>query len=184
MKKQNKLILAGCLVTMGCFLLTGCGSKDSTSGNNTQDTATDTTTNSVGENAGDAIGDVADGVGDAVEDIGNGVGNAVEEITSGFTNYNDAQTYFMNRMRGENADAQYELRDESQELTAYDGDTKGYHFQLYDVATDTKGKKVGDYYLEPVSGKIFHKDDSGKFVEYQFKNSGTTTENTGSSTNN
>ncbi len=179
MKKHNKLILAGCLLTMGCFLLTGCGSTDdSTSGNNTSDTttnstdaSTDTNTgNNAGNDVGNAIGDVADGVGDAVEDIGDGIGNAVTDITSGFTNYSDAQGYFMNRMRGDNANAQYELRDENEELTAYDGDTKGYHFQLYDTATDKNGTKVGDYYLEPESGKVFHKDDSGKFVEYKFKN--------------
>lgn len=161
MKKFKLFACVTCILAMGCFVLTACGDKNSTSGNNTQEQ------NGNGNAAGGANGDNA--LGDAVDDVADGIGNAVDEITSGFTNYSDAHDYFMKRMRADNPNAQYELRNESEDLTAYDGNTQGYHFELYDTATNSDGERIGDFYLEPKSGKVYQKDSgSGKFNEYQF----------------
>ncbi len=183
MKNLKLFICITCILAMGCFVLAGCGSNDSTSGNNTQEN------NSGSDNANGSTGDDGSVIGGAVDDIADGVGDAVEDITSGFTNYSDAHDYFMDRMGKENANAQYELRNESEDLTTYDGSNKGYHFELYDTANNSDGKKVGDFYLEPNSGKIYQKDAStGKFNEYKFSNqsgtNGTGTGNSGNGTGN
>ena len=166
MKNLKLFICMTCIAAMGCFLLTGCGTKNSTSGNNTQEN------NSGSDNAnGTGDGDV---IGGAVGDIADGIGN----MTSGFTNYKDAHDYFMDQMGRENSNAQYELRNESEDLTTYDGSTQGYHFELYDTAKNSNGEKVGDFYLEPNSGKIYQKDSSsGKFNEYKFSNNGSNRNN-------
>lgn len=171
MKKLKFCFCMACLAAMSCFILTGCGNRNSTSGNNTQASTNDkaSTSENAGNAVGDAIGDVGNAVGDAVGDVANGVGDAVGDITSGFTNYGDAHDYFMDRMGKDNPNSQYELRNESKDLTTYDGSTQGYHFELYDTAVNSDGEKVGDFYLEPKSGRVYKKDASGKFNEYQFK---------------
>lgn len=170
MKKLKLFVCATCILAMGCFVLTACGDKNSTSGNNTQeqngnDNAAD------GANGGNAMDDAGNAIGDAVDDIADGIGDAANDITSGFENYGDAHDYFMKRMGEDNPKAQYELRNESEDLTTYDGSTQGYHFELYDTATNSDGERIGDFYLEPKSGKVYKKDSgSGNINEYQFAN--------------
>lgn len=173
MKNLKLFICMTCIAAIGCFLLVGCGKNNSTSGNNTQENSSGSdNANGTGEGdvIGGAVGDIADGIGD---------------MTSGFTNYKDAHDYFMDQMGRENSNAQYELRNESEDLTTYDGSTQGYHFELYDTANNSDGEKVGDFYLEPNSGKIYQKDaSSGKFNEYKFSGSGANgTGNNGTGTN-
>lgn len=172
MKKFKLFLCTTCILVMGCFVLAACGNDNgSTSGNNTQDATNNGENTNTGDNAGDAIDDAGNAIGDAVDDVAEGIGDAAEDITSGFTNYGDAHDYFMNRMGQENTSAQYELRNESEDLTTYDGKNQGYHFELYDTATNSDGEKVGDFYLEPESGKIYKKDaSSGDINEYQFSN--------------
>lgn len=161
MKKLKLFACVTCVLAMGCFVLTACGDKNSTSGNNTQE---QNGNDNAMDNAGNAIGD-------AVDDVADGIGNAASDITSGFENYGDAHDYFMKRMGEDNPKAQYELRNESEDLATYDGSSKGYHFELYDTATNSDGEKVGDFYLEPKSGKVYKKDSgSGDINEYQFAN--------------
>lgn len=186
MKKLKLFACITCILAMGCFVLTACGNNKSTSGNNTQEqTGDDNAGNGTdtGNGVGDAIDDAGNAIGDAVDDVADGVGDAVNDITSGFTSYGDAHDYFMKRMGQDNPNAQYELRNESEDLTTYDGSTQGYHFELYDTATNSDGEKIGDFYLEPNSGKIYKKDSgSGKINEYQFANE-SNDNNTNSNTN-
>lgn len=166
MKKLKLFVCLTCILAMGCFVLTACGNNDSDSGNNTQEQ----NGNDNAGNGGDGNG-VGNAINDAVDDVADGVGNAVDDITSGFTSYGDAHDYFMKRMGQDNPKAQYELRNESEDLTKYDGGTQGYHFELYDTASNSDGERIGDFYLEPKSGKVYKKNDSsGKFDEYQFAN--------------
>lgn len=182
MKKLKLFVCVTCILAMGCFVLTACGDKNSTSGNNTQEQNGNAAN---GTNGNNAMDDAGNAIGDAVDDVADGIGDAVNDITSGFENYGDAHDYFMKRMGEDNPKAQYELRNESEDLTAYDGNTQGYHFELYDTATNSEGERIGDFYLEPKSGKVYKKDSgSGNISEYKFasngnKNSGTNKNDTG-----
>lgn len=164
------------LVTLGmaiCFSLTGCG--DNT-----------TTGSTSGNNDNNVIEDVADDAGNAVEDVADGVGNAVDDLVGqgGFDNYKDAHDYFMDTMSSYHADANFEIRDEDQELNDYQEGSKGYRFNLYDTSTDKNGKLFGEFYVDATSGMIYRKDENGKINEYPgTDNGGNANNNTNGNTN-
>lgn len=169
MKKFEKffpVLAAACVL---CFALTGCGNSDnsSTSGNNDNN----------------AVENAADDVGNAVEDVADGVGNAVNDLVGngGFNNYNDAHDYFMNTMTSYHSDANFELRDEDQNLNDYQEGSKGYHFKLYDTSSNENGEFFGEFYVDATSGRIYKKGEDGTITEYPVTGNGT---NTGNGMNN
>lgn len=152
------------LVTLGmaiCFSMTGCG-------NNT------TTGSTSGNNDNNVIEDVVDDTGDAVEDVADGVGDAVDDLVGngGFDNYKDAHDYFMDTMSSYHADANFEIRDEDQELNDYQEGSKGYRFNLYDTSNDENGELFGEFYVDATSGMIYRKDENGNINEYPGENNG------------
>jgi hypothetical protein len=154
MKKIRTTLTVLALGSILCFGMVGCGNSTngSTSGNNDN-----TTTGDVAQDVGDAVDDVADGVGDAVNDL---VGN------NGFTNYADAHDYFLDTMSSYHADANFELRDEDQELNDYQEGSKGYHFHLYDTSNDESGEYFGEFFVDATSGTIFQRGENGDVNEY------------------
>lgn len=105
---------------------------------------------------GDAVDDVADGVGEAVDDMGEGIGDAVDNLGGGsFDQYDDAKKYLLDKIGKDNANANYEVRDEKGDLVSYnsaDADARGYQFSVYETDTD---EKIGIYYVDKETGKIF-----------------------------
>lgn len=105
---------------------------------------------------GDAVDDVADGVGEAVDDMGEGIGDAVDNLGGGsFDQYDDAKKYLLDKIGKDNANANYEVRDEKEDLVSYnsaDADARGYQFSVYETDTD---EKIGIYYVDKETGKIF-----------------------------
>lgn len=155
------------LVTLGmavCLSMTGCG-KNTTTGSTS------------GNNDNNVIEDVVDDTGDAVKDVADGVGNAVDDLVGngGFDNYRDAHDYFMDTMSSYHADANFEIRDEDQNLNDYQEGSKGYRFNLYDTSSDKNGSLFGEFYVDATSGMIYRKDANGKINEYPGAESGMTT---------
>ncbi|MCM1180903.1 MAG: ubiquinone biosynthesis protein [Clostridium sp.] len=155
------------LVTLGmavCLSMTGCG-KNTTTGSTS------------GNNDNNVIEDVVDDAGDAVKDVADGVGNAVDDLVGngGFDNYRDAHDYFMDTMSSYHADANFEIRDEDQNLNDYQEGSKGYRFNLYDTSSDKNGSLFGEFYVDATSGMIYRKDANGKINEYPGAESGMTT---------
>lgn len=169
MKKIGNYLRVLAVASVFCFALTGCGNGDnaSTSGNNDNNLAEDAV-----DDVGDAVDDVADGVGNAVDDL---VGNG------GFNNYNDAHDYFMDTMASYHSDAQFELRDEDQNLNDYQEGSKGYRFNLYDTSSNENGDLFGEFYVDATSGQIYQKGEDGTISEYPVTNTGNNT-NTGNGT--
>lgn len=118
----------------------------------TGNTDEDNGTNKVG----DAVDDVADGVGEAVDDMGEGIGDAVDNLGGGsFDEYDDAKEYLLDKISKDNAKAKYEIKDEKKDLVSYnsaDADARGYQFSVYE--TD-QNEKIGIYYVDKDTGKIF-----------------------------
>lgn len=110
----------------------------------------------VAEGVGDAAGDVIKGAGEAVDDVADGIGDAVDNLGGGsFDNYEDAKSYLLDRLHKDNAGAHYEVRKETKDLTAYnhsDAGAEGYKFHVYE--TDG-GEKIGIYYVDKTTGKIY-----------------------------
>lgn len=97
------------------------------------------------EDVGDAVDDVADGVGDAIDNLGGG----------SFESYEDAKKYLLDKLQKDNASAAYEVREETEDLTAYNGNdsgAEGYKFSVYE--TDGN-EKIGIYYVDKDTGKIY-----------------------------
>ncbi len=173
--KKNLFYL--CTLAIFCCALTGCGDNTttgSTSGNNDPLLGENTTEDNVVDDLGDAAMDVADGVGNAVDDL---VGE------NGFDNYGDAHDYFLDTMGSYHSDAQFELRDESEDLMDYQEGSKGYRFSLYDTSNNDAGDMFGEFYVDATSGLIYRMEDDGTIKEYPGKNNSTTGNNS-TNTNN
>ena len=187
MKRTSKKILALVMtVMMVSFVFVGCGNddmNDATGGNETSTSTTNgtnqdnmdgnTTDNGVvgdaAEGVGDAVGDVVDGVGDAVGDVVDGVGDATKDITSGgFSSYEDAHDYLIDRLGHEDNQASYEIRNVKKDVVEYQNGQKGYQFEVHDTR-DGKDKKVGTFYVDQETGKVYKGDENNKELkEYTF----------------
>lgn len=180
MKKSIFRILLVCSLFIA---LTGCGASQtsgSTSGNNDPDLGDNTTENGTLSND---IGDAASDVGNAVDDVADGVGNAVDDLVgrNGFNNYSDAHDYFLETMGNYHTDANFELRNENEDLFDYQEGSKGYRFHLYDTSNDSNDM-FGEFYVDANSGLIYRVEDNGTISEYPAKNNNTADNN--NSTNN
>lgn len=110
----------------------------------------------VAEGVGDAVKDTVDGAGEAVDDVADGVGDAIDNLGGGsFDSYDEAKKYLLDKLKKDNAGASYEVREETKDLTAYnsnDSGAEGYRFSVYE--TDG-GEKIGIYYVDKDTGKIY-----------------------------
>ncbi|MBQ4522033.1 MAG: ubiquinone biosynthesis protein [Lachnospiraceae bacterium] len=180
MKTKNKAILVvSVMMLVYSFTLTGCGNDNvnsATDKNNQEQNGT----NNNGSSVGDDLGNAVDNVGDAVGDVGNAVGDMLGANFNGFSSYEDAHDYFMSTMQGGNNSGRYEVRNENKDLGQYQNGRYGYQFELYDV-TSGEGSRLGEYWVDRDTGKIYLKNDkSGEFEEYT--NDSTSTQNGGTST--
>ena len=72
------------------------------------------------EDVGDAAKDLTDGAEDAADDVADGVGDAIDNLGGGsFDSYGEAKSYLLEKLKKDNAGADYEVREEKEELTAY-----------------------------------------------------------------
>lgn len=178
MKKWKKSMITLLFLLSAAFVFAGCGNQtdmnENTSTENTTGTdnsgvgaSTGTTTQTQGdtmgedmENAADDIGDAAKDVvedaGEAADDVADGVGDAIDNLGGGsFDSYEEAKNYLLEKLKKDNAGANFEVRDEKQELTAYnnnDSGAEGYQFSVYE--TDGN-EKIGIYYVDKDTGKIY-----------------------------
>lgn len=110
----------------------------------------------VADDAGDAAKDMVDDAGKAADDVADGVGDAIDNLGGGsFDTYGDAKTYLLEKLSKDNAGANYEVRNETEDLTAYnnnDSGAEGYQFSVYE--TDGN-EKIGIYYVDKDTGKIY-----------------------------
>ena len=154
MKKLHNYFYLMLTTVVLSFALTGCGnsSNGSTSGNNDNN----------------VLEDAADDVGTAVEDVADGISNAVDDLVGngGFDNYNDAHDYFLDTMSSYHSDANFELRDEDQELNDYQEGSKGYHFHLYDTSNNKNGDYFGEFYVDATNGAIYQKGKDAIVTPY------------------
>ena len=153
------LCMAAVMILGTSILFTGCGNNNNnnTTGNPSGNASADATDND----------SLADDVGDAADDIADGAQDAVDDVANGFSDYGDARDYLLNRLGRDNTDGQYEVRNESQDVTEYKSGAKGYHFEIYDTSDDS-GKKYGDFYIDKDTGKIYKKNtDTNKVEEYK-----------------
>lgn len=184
MSKWRKYVAVATVAAVMTFGLVGCGNKDNKNGPTTESNKTEADSDTQGDSPVDdlegAADDVGDAVGDAATDVGEGVGDALgagtgsgtDDASSGFDNYDDAKTYFMKRMAGADSKAQYEVRNESKDLVSYDNKNQGYSFELYDTSKDSKGTKIGQFYIDSKDGSVHKKNDKSNKVEaYQFNDS-------------
>lgn len=179
MKKLKKTVVTLLFVVSAAFVFAGCGTNDDmeeqatvsestdymqnqadatkeTSQENSKEEKDTGTTQNVGENLEDAAEDVGDAAEDAVDDVADGVGDAIDNLGGGsFDSYEEAKTYLLNKLKKDNEGANYEVRDETEELTAYnnnDSGAEGYQFSVYE--TDGN-EKIGIYYVDKNTGKIY-----------------------------
>lgn len=154
---MKKTILTMCVVLTFVFgtsvVFTGCRNKSSDNNTTTEDTSENASTSTDGTSAADAVDDVTDGA-----------ANAVDDIANGFDDYGDAHDYLLSRLGKENKNAQYEVRNETKDVTEYRNGAKGYHFEIYDTS-DESGKKYGDFYVDKDTGKIYKKDTKTKKIK-------------------
>lgn len=110
----------------------------------------------IADGAGDAAKDIVEGAGEAADDVADGVGDAIDNLGGGsFDSYDDAKTYLLEKLKKDNSGANYEVRDEIKDLTAYnnnDSGAEGYQFSVYE--TDGN-EKIGIYYVDKDTGKIY-----------------------------
>lgn len=103
-----------------------------------------------------AVKDVGDAASDAADDVADGVGDAIDNLGGGsFESYKDAKDYLLDKLKKDNASATYEVREETEDLTAYnsnDSGAEGYKFSVYE--TDGN-EKIGIYYVDKDTGKIY-----------------------------
>lgn len=153
--------------------LTGCGGVNKATDAKDNKTTTENVTtnndnmneNTVGEDLGNAVEDVGDAVGDVAE----GAVDAVDDLldADGLNDYNEAHEYFLRKMGANNNKAKYELRNEKKELATFNDTNKGYTFELYDTANTAEGERIGKFYVEPKTGKIYHEnEETNKIEEY------------------
>lgn len=178
MKKWKKSVITILLLLTSVIVFAGCGNKtdgtDTTATEHTTGTensgvgastenSTQTKDDNLGEgmeNAADDIGDAAEDViddaGKAVDDVADGVGDAIDNLGGGsFDSYDAAKTYLLEKLKKDNAGANYEVREETKDLTSYnnnDSGAEGYQFSVYE--TDGN-EKIGIYYVDKDTGKIY-----------------------------
>lgn len=153
------LCVAMAMVVGTSMVFAGCSNRNK---NGTTEGAADGT-------SATADGGLADDVEDAADDVANGAKDAVDDVANGFDSYDDAHDYLLNRLGKDNADAQYEVRNEKKDVADYKDGSKGYHFEIYDTS-DSSGKKYGDFYVDKDNGKIYRKNtDTKKIEEYKNK---------------
>lgn len=174
LKKSFLVILA---TTLLAFSLTGCGNNDDNNNNSSNASSEDNSNSGDDNSSDDPVGDAIDGAGDAIGDmLGSG----------GFDNYDDAHDYFLSTMTGYNGDADYELRNETEDTTEFQTGSTGYSFELHDRNQDGD-TRVGKFYVDETTGIIYTEDaDSGNIIQYSGTNagnSGTDGTTTGSGTN-
>lgn len=126
--------------------------------NDTTDTGENTDTDAENESndAENGVEDVVDDAENIVDDIADGIGDAINNLGGGsFDRYDDAKEYLLTKLQKDNAAAHYELREETEDLTAYnsnDSGAEGYKFSVYE--TDGN-EKIGIYYVDKDTGKIY-----------------------------
>ena len=125
-------------------------------GTNTDTENPENVVNDITDRAANAVEDVAEGAINAVDDVADGIGDAIDNLGGGsFDRYEDARDYLLGKLRKDNAAANYEVRDENTDLTAYnhnDSGAEGYQFSVYE--TDNN-EKIGIYYVDKNTGKIY-----------------------------
>lgn len=141
------------------------GSSENGDGTYGADMGEDVNGNDGGTGAGDGTGssadgnagnELADGAKDLADDVADGVGDAIDNLGGGsFEKYEDAKKYLLDKLKKDNASAHYEVREETESLTAYNGEdegAEGYKFSVYE--TDGN-EKIGIYYVDKDTGKIY-----------------------------
>lgn len=133
----------------------GENANGNTNNTNNVNNANNNTGNN-GSNADNGASGILEGAADVVDDVADGVGDALDNIGGGsFDNYEDAKEYLLNKLSRDNASANYEIRNEKKDLISYhstDSKAEGYHFDVYE--TDGN-EKIGTYYVDKDSGKIY-----------------------------
>ncbi len=124
--------------------------------NNTKDTEDRTDAENVGKDIEDTVKDAGDAAEDMVDDVADGVGDAIDNLGGGsFDRYEDARKYLLDKLAKDNKGAHYEVREETKDLTPYnhnDSGAEGYKFSVYE--TDGE-EKIGIYYVDKDTGKIY-----------------------------
>lgn len=170
------LILSFCLMLMA-FALTACGNN--TGNTDTDNTQTTNDQNGTDQNGTDQNGTNQNGtsgsnlgndIGNAVNDVGNAVDDVVDGVTDGLTGsydtYDNAYNYFMGQFS--NTDGRYEVRNNDKDLTEYTSGSQGYHFELHDTTKSDNESKVGDFYVDSKTGKVYKSGENNEVSEYDF----------------
>lgn len=157
------LIFSFCLMLMA-FALTACGDNAGDMGNGTgSGTGSHSNTNnnnSLGSNIGNAVDDIGNAVDNVVDDVADG-------LTGGYETYDDAYNHFMGNLS--DFGGRYEVRNNDKDLTEYQSGHQGYHFELHDTKKTGNDSKVGDFYLDSRSGKVYKSNGTnGDVSEYDF----------------
>lgn len=163
MKKKIFLLLTCCTMCMAIAACSNSNNPANDAGNAVEDAA---------DGAGDAVKDVADGAGDAVNDAAHGVGDAADNIADGagdmingsIRTFDDAYNRFMSMLP--DSTGRYSVTNNDKDLVEYYDGKRGYHIELHD--SKNGNKKVGDFYVDPDTGKIYKLGSDKKAVEYDF----------------
>lgn len=170
------ILLCSCLI-ITAFTLTACGSDNNpestgtttedNSNNSNEDNTVDTDGNSdntddSGDSLGDDVGDVIEDVGDAVDDVAEDVADG---ISGSYDTYDEAYDYFMGQIS--DTSGKYEVRNSDKDLTEYTSGSQGYHFELHD-STKSSDSKIGDFYVDSESGKVYKANDNDGVSEFDF----------------
>ena len=152
------------------FTLTACGNEADGMGNGTG-SGTGSTHNSGTEGNNKNNNNLGSNIGNAVDDIGNAVDNVVDDVTDGLTRgfetYDDAYNHFMGNLS--NSNGRYEVRNNDKDLTEYTSGSQGYHFELHDTKKTGNDSKVGDFYVDSKTGKVYKSNGTnGGVSEYDF----------------
>lgn len=179
MMKFKKLVTLMATLAILCFAVAGCGKvNDATDAKDKNNNAVGEDADNAANDAADAVGDVADGAANAVDDVADGVADMIDG-SNGFDNYDDAHDYFLQQMGNNDSGANYEVRNESRDVTSYDDKNEGYQFELYDTASNAEGERKGLYYVDKKNGKIYQRDEKNNAVnEVTMKNANTNNKNT------
>lgn len=136
----------------------GDGNEENKGGDTTTDNTEGATTEGgdVGKDVGNAVKDAGNVAEDVVDDVADGVGDAIDNLGGGsFDRYEDARKYLLEKLSKDNKGAHYEVREETKDLTSYnhnDSGAEGYKFSVYE--TDGE-EKIGIYYVDKDTGKIY-----------------------------
>lgn len=107
-------------------------------------------------NAGNMMEEAGERVGDAVDDVADGVGDAIDNLGGGsFEKYEDAKKYLLDKLHKDNVSANYEVREETEDLTAYNGNDEGAEAYKFSVYETDGNEKIGIYYVDKDTGKIY-----------------------------